>query len=103
MTKDGDLDISTRNLVVASDVQTCNLQKLRGRLLMFLGEWFLDTRLGFPWVQMILGVKGATPKVLKQLMRKALLAPGTDVTDILSLDVTMDPQTREASYTWEVQ
>ncbi len=44
-TSDDDLDFSTGNLQIITGAQEIG-QKIGVRLRMFLGEWFLDTRLG---------------------------------------------------------
>jgi hypothetical protein len=44
----GDLDMS-RGLRLTESVSQFVAQRVRSRLLFFLGEWFLDTRLGIPF------------------------------------------------------
>jgi hypothetical protein len=70
-----DLAIENNDLVWIDGVDAV-AQDVLIRLQFFLGEWFLDTRLGVPWFQKILGEKPRAPLV-NQILRKAILTtPG---------------------------
>ncbi len=52
------------------------MQKIRGRCRFFKGEWFLDTRLGVPYLQSIF-IKRPNQAVITKIFRKVLLGtPG---------------------------
>ncbi len=52
-TSTGDLDISTGNVVVSTDVAQVSAWKLSNLFGFALGEWFIDKRLGFPYLQYV--------------------------------------------------
>jgi hypothetical protein len=70
------------------------VQKVRSRLLFFLGEWFLDVEgVGFPYWQQVLGVKAANLPAIRAAYRDELL--GTQgVASVEQLDVTLSAQRR---------
>jgi hypothetical protein len=71
----GDIAIENDDLVLIDGVDAI-AQDVEIRLTFFLGEWFLDTRLGVPWFQKILGQKPRLGAV-KSLLRKAIMTtPG---------------------------
>lgn len=70
---------------VAIDLKTC--------LQMFLGEWFLDTRLGMPYFQAILGVKQPQLPALKKIFDSAI-RQREGVADVPLLEVTFDSAAR---------
>lgn len=60
------------------------------RMQFFLGEWYLDTRLGIPYYQEILGQK-TTIQAVKGILREAILStPGIQSVFELELDLTSD-------------
>lgn len=76
-------------------------QHLAIRLRTFLGECFLDTRVGMPYFQQIL-VKDPNVSAVRALYRKAIMTtPG--VTDLKALEVTVDWSTRTASVAFAVE
>jgi hypothetical protein len=74
--------------------------KLRDRFRLWLGEWFLDTRQGFPWLD-ILGQKQPDLVAVKQLIRKALLQTPT-VANVDDVSVDFERATRTLSYAFTV-
>lgn len=70
---------------------------LKSRLLTFLGEWFLDTSIGFPWFQDVLGQKLDEGRIRSDVEREALGTPG--VVDVSDLVIT-SPAAREVSVTF---
>lgn len=75
-------------------------QRLKIRLLTFLGEWFMDTTYGVPWWQRLLGVK-QTSKAAADLIfqQQILLEPG--VKEIVSFESTFI--NRKYSLTFKVR
>lgn len=74
-TADGDLD--TTDLALSLVTETAAIaQHLRIRLRTFLGEWFLDSRIGMPYFEEFL-VKNPNKLVLDSRIREAVLeTPG---------------------------
>ena len=102
-TSQGDLDITTNpgRVTLLDDKAQCAAQKIRNRLLFFLGEWFLDTRLGVPWFQSIL-VKNPDIPIVTQIIRQVILSVPS-ITAIVSLLVNYVPKARSVAFTFEAQ
>lgn len=90
----GDLAIENNDLVLLSGLEAI-AQGCLIRLKFFKGEWFLDTRLGTPWFQSILGEKPRT-NVVSQIIRKVILGtPG--ILTITNFNPDFDSATRTFS------
>ena len=90
----GDLAIEDHSLVLATGVEAI-AQDCRVRLKFFLGEWFLDTRLGVPYYQRILGKKPRLPTI-RSIFRKVILTtPG--IINVSDLVVDFELRTRKLS------
>ena len=86
----GDLAIENNDLVLISGLDAI-AQDCRIKLKFFKGEWFLDTRIGVPYFQSILGKKSNT---VSAILRKAILeVPG--ILSITSFEPTYDSIERE--------
>ena len=84
-TSTGDVAIENGELVLL-DGSEAIAQHLRVRLQFFLGEWFLDRRIGVPYYQKLLGQKPNTTTV-KALMRQVIAAtPGIETINDLTVD-----------------
>lgn len=96
---EGDLYISTTGQLVFTrgEPQTRDLevrQHVRGRLRMFLAEWFLDARRGFPYFRDVF-IKGPNhPSILASMRRTIRETPGVDHVDRLTLAVDSDRRAR---------
>lgn len=87
----GDLDVSTGTPQFIDGIDYCR-QKIRQRLLLLRGEWFADTRKGFPLLQIVL-VKNPDMQLVKSTYRREILAvPG--VVALRSLDLQYDRSAR---------
>ena len=59
----GDIELDNGNLVLTTnDSDDEIIQRLRGRLQLFLGEWFLNTSIGIPYLQLVYR-KGSTQRL----------------------------------------
>jgi hypothetical protein len=86
-----DLAIEENDLVLIDGLDAI-AQDMQTRLQIFQGEWFLDTRIGVPWFQKILGTKGRL-LLVKSVIRKSILTtPG--VINILDLNFDFEGSTR---------
>lgn len=65
------------------------VQAIRQAVLCFLGEWFLDERIGVDWLGSILGVKNPDVPAIRAALRAVIVSvPGVDT--IHTLSVTLD-------------
>jgi hypothetical protein len=84
LTDDGDLDISTGTFQFVSGLVAMK-QAVRASILLFLGEWFLNTDEGTPWRQVIF-VKNPNLAVVKTTLRARIMR----VAGITSVDLDID-------------
>ncbi len=91
----GDIDLS-RGLIGGQEYIA---QRVGNRLKFFLGEWFLDQRLGVPYFREILR-KGAPSDVVRSVIRQVILeTPG--ILSVERCDVTPGAAPREIRVDWE--
>ena len=97
-TVDGDIAIvdGRLKLVTGADEKA---QKIKNRLRLFRGEWFLDTRLGTPWYKVVF-VKNPDLDLIRRLFRKVILSV-EGVSDVQTLDLQWDRAARTLSYSFE--
>jgi hypothetical protein len=90
----GDLYIENGTVRLTRDLSEEVAQQLYIRLKTFLGEWFLDSSIGFPWFQSVLGIK-VPLGIVAQIIRKLILAtPG--VASIQKFSIQRNGATRFA-------
>jgi hypothetical protein len=85
---------------IVTDAATCAEIKIPSVFGLVLGEWILDTTLGFPWRQ-IWGQKNPNLFGIRQLFRKALLAINVGmppVASIVDLSTLYDANKRSLAY-----
>ena len=88
----GDLDLSTRQLVIEKDVAATIAAKIQARFKRVLGEWFLNTQEGIPYFQVVF-VKNPNVQIISQLYRSVITStPG--IKQIETFDLTYDPKAR---------
>lgn len=87
LTTDGKLTLET-------DPLFCAAIKLRNRFFFFLGEWFLDTREGVPYFQIVL-VKNPNLEVIKRLFTSLILSVSPVIVTVSKMDVYLLGPTRE--------
>lgn len=91
----------SRNLVFTQTPEEMLSQRLTCKLKAFLGEWYLDRRVGVPYFEEVL-VKN--PNVAK--IRALLLSVVTNdpqVARVLAFDVNFEPRTRDFLVNFKVQ
>jgi hypothetical protein len=92
LTDAGDWDTSTGTLQYLTGLGAVR-QAVRIRLQAFLGEWFLDTTVGTPLLQQVLGQKNPNPAALHGVFRNRILGtPG--VASLEKLELTFDRRAR---------
>lgn len=72
------------------------IQRVKLCLRFFLGEWFLDQRLGVPWIQQIFVAGPDMPKIQAILSRAIMKVPG--VRGISGAVLTRDKATRRIRF-----
>ena len=94
----GDLVIEKGDLVNTTGAEAV-LQRVRQYLSTFLGEWFLDTRVGVPWFQQIM-IKGFDPVVVDAVLKTTILnIPGVE--ELTKFELDLDTKTRELTLTFK--
>src|SRR3972149_2057877 len=87
----GDLTITQGRLSLAVGADAV-VQSLRIRFRTFLGEWFLDSRVGVPWFQLVF-VKHPNLRLARAVLRQVALAtPG--VVAVRAFSVSLDDRRR---------
>ncbi len=76
-------------------------QSIKQNLQAILGEWFLDRAVGLPWFDEILQKGTSRSRVQQLLIREIIKTNGVEKLNSLTLD--LDPSTRRAVVTFEVQ
>lgn len=82
-------------------------QAIKSRLLLFLGEWWLNITDGLPLWQQILGQRIVNKGVVDQILVDRIMGLQTPdnqyaITSIDNVSSTFDPETREYSFTCSV-
>ena len=73
LTQTGDLDLERDSLVLTEDNSDEEIeQRLKSRLKLFLGEWFLNTQVGLPYLQLIF-IKGVDPVLIETVFKDEIL------------------------------
>lgn len=87
-----DLHLDAKGALATVDGTEAIGQHIRQRLKTYQGEWFLDVRVGVPWLDQILGYR-FDPTLAEAVVKAEILStPG--VTEILSFSVKFDTVTR---------
>lgn len=94
LTSSGDMVFGRSKLDYLQDQPEAVAQAVQTRLLLLLGEWFLDTTDGTPWASKVLGKYTEATRLLV-LSERILATPGVLTLD--SLNSNFDPNTRTYS------
>lgn len=97
LTTDHDLDTSTLDLRLADGAEQVK-QQLLIKLKLWVGEWFLDTEFGTPYLQQILGKQLTLSGAIAALRKSILEVEG--VTQIVTLSYRFSNSTRILSVTF---
>ncbi len=95
----GDLAL-VKNQMHLTDGKTELKQRLRSRLRVFQGEWFLDVGAGTPYYQEILGKHKNTRQVEASI--KSIVSNTDGVIDLLEFSFNVDKATRTARVDFKV-
>ena len=98
-----DLDLSSGNLAAVTDMATNVLQKIQDVLNQFRGEWFLDTAVGVPYFQTILGQKNPDIAAIRALLLGYILKVN-GVKEVLDTStIAFDAATRSLTWAFAVR
>jgi len=90
--------IGLKQLQFTTTEEEAAVQGIRQRLLTWQGEWFLNTKVGIPYIQRIL-VKNPNSRIVESLFRAAILkVPEIQTVPLVTLEVNR--ATRAATLTW---
>jgi hypothetical protein len=98
--KSGDLLFERGNIALVTGAAEI-AQKLKVRYRFFLGEWYLDTRLGVPWIQTIFATGTPDELVRSKLMEVAVKCPG--VASVEEFTYTRDRTRRQLVVTFQAR
>lgn len=96
---DGDLEVTLGRLRVCTGTEAL-AQRLRIRLKLFRGDWFLNVLEGVPYHDYVLR-KRTSPAVRREVFRRAIVTM-RGVKQLVSLEVSLDRRARTLTVTGEV-
>jgi len=94
----GDLLVSNFGISTTTDAVASLVQRLKIKLQLFKGEWFLNLNAGVPYFQEIF-VKGVDQAYIDTIFR-AIITNTTDVKSLQQYSSTFDRTTRSFSFTF---
>ena len=98
---DGDLTLTDGGDLFLTTGQESIVQHLTQRLQTFLEEWFLDSRIGVPYLQHILK-KNYDPIIIDTVLKSEIInTPG--ILELTSFDLDIDASTRLMTLTFEAK
>lgn len=99
LSPDGDYTFGSSEKDFLIDVPEAVGQSVMTRLLLWFGEWFLDTNEGTPYMQ---GVIGKKTKMQADLTLQSRVLDGFGVANIENYESTINPDTRKLSLSFDV-
>ena len=90
-----DLDLSTGDLQLFTQIEDLTVQMVKIRLQTFKGEWFRDIDIGVPYLQEIFGKRGTAPAADANI-KNTILATD-NIQSITSYSSSVNPLTRTFS------
>jgi hypothetical protein len=101
---DGDILIDEEGLHFIAGIPAV-VQAVRFRLQLFRGEWFMNMDIGVPYLTEILGDASKQPGLIARATAAfaAAILDTPSVISILQLNVSVDPNTRAMTVTWQAQ
>jgi hypothetical protein len=97
----GDLDFSSGGLVLTTSLEQFAAQKFDEWLNFYLGEWFLDTRLGFPYFRHVIGRRTADLRLIESLFLR-VFERAPFVRSVLQLGLEFNSRTRALALSFKV-
>lgn len=98
--KNHDLLLDGRDLLLIDDAERV-AQQIKVALLFCLGEWFLDTKKGVPYLEYVL-IKNPNMAHVRQVLYEAISGV-PDVMRVSKLDVQLNQRSREAVVSYSAE
>lgn len=99
----GDVVVTDGQLQLVSGIDGV-VQSANTRLKLFMGEWFLDLRAGFPYFQLIYKKNPNIPAAKDNVTKSLATVPGIDFDkNVLSVDFTLDNLQRIGTIDWKAK
>jgi len=92
LTSSHDIDLSTGDLNLFSNIENLAVQMVKINLLLFKGEWFRDVSIGIPYIQEIFGNKDT--KSAADANIKSTILNTDNIRSITNYTSTINPSTR---------
>ncbi len=89
----GDIDMTSGKVTIVRDPDQCTAIKLTNRFKLFLGEWFRDSRIGVPYIQLVF-VKNPDLGSIGQLFKR-VATQTPNVKDVLALGLDFLSSSRQ--------
>ena len=96
----GDIDFSTKEPTLITDVATAVRQRLHIRLNTFEGEWFYDSSVGVPYFQGILGQQ-FSQSIIDNTLRRTIIET-EDVIELTEYSSSFDRMSRTYNLSFTV-
>lgn len=96
----GDIDLSTKQPILITEIATAVRQRLHIRLNTFEGEWFYDSYVGVPYFQDILGHK-YSKSIIDNTLRRTIIET-EDVVELVEYSSSFNPSSRTFNTTFTV-
>lgn len=100
LTQSHDLAIENFDLQFVTGSEAI-VQNVKQTLLMFKGEWFLDTQAGVPWIKEILGTKNSLSSIKAIILNAVTDVYGVE--EVTNYEQTYDGTNRSLSISIEIQ
>lgn len=100
LNSDWDISVDINDLAIVDDTEAID-QHIQQRLGTFLGEYYLDNRVGVPYLQQILVKNPDTQIMTSAFTRTILNTPG--VLELISLDMDLNNATRVLTVSGKIQ
>lgn len=89
---------SQGQLRFTASLEEAAVQGIRQRIQTWRGTWFLDTKVGIPYIESVFR-KGTSSRLIESMFRSAILQV-PEIQDVLQIQLVTNRQTREASLTF---
>lgn len=93
LTAQGRLQLETDSVIAAA-------VKVKHRFQLFKGEWWLDTRIGVPYFDVVFGQKNPNLEIIKRMIRRIILSC-PPITDVKRLDLYFIKSDRLLAFEFE--